>query len=95
MFIEQVYFPLCYVRKKKNMTTKKVNKRKIVSLLLLATLLMMPISALIVHVTHGTATSHKWLHYHTFFGILFVVVGIFHVIYNWKVLKNYFFGKKV
>jgi len=77
------------------MTKKTFNKRKIVSLILLATLIMMPTSAFIVHVTHGTATSHTWLHLHTIFGVLFVVVGIYHVIYNWRTLKSYLFGKSM
>jgi len=73
--------------------TKKTNKRKVVSLILLATLIMMPISGVCVHVTHGTETSHKWLHFHVLSGIIFMVVGIYHVVYNWKVLKRYLTGK--
>jgi hypothetical protein len=76
------------------MTKKTFNKRKTVSLMLLATLIMMPVSAIIVHVTHGTAISHKWLHIHVLFGVLFMIVGIYHIIYNWKALKHYLTGKK-
>ena len=75
-------------------TKKTGNKRKVVSLILLSTLIMMPISGIYVHVTHGTETSHKWLHIHVLFGVIFMVVGIYHVIYNWKVLKHYLTGKK-
>jgi len=70
------------------------NKRKVVSLILLITLIIMPISALIVHVTHGKAINHFWLHIHVTFGVLFVVAGIFHIVYNWRTLKNYLIGKK-
>ena len=70
------------------------NKRKVVSLILLATLIMMPASGVYVHIMHGTQTSHKWLHIHVLFGVIFMVVGICHVIYNWRTLKHYLTGKK-
>ncbi|MDR2904682.1 MAG: 4Fe-4S binding protein [Helicobacteraceae bacterium] len=73
--------------------TKTVNKRKIVSLMLLATFIMMPTSAVYIHVTHGTETSHNWLHIHVLFGAIFMVVGIYHIVYNWRVLKHYWIGK--
>jgi len=76
------------------MANKKFNKRKVVSLMLLATLIMMPVSALIVHITHGKAISHLWLHIHVIFGILFVIAGVFHVVYSWRTLKCYLTGKK-
>jgi len=76
------------------MANKKFNKRKVVSLILLATLIVMPVSALIVHITHGKSIGHLWLHIHVIFGILFVVAGIFHVVYSWRILKNYLTGKK-
>ena len=75
-------------------TKKTTNKRKIVALILLATLIMLPISGIYVHITHGTATSHKWLHIHVLFGVIFMVVGIYHIVYNWRVLKHYLTGKK-
>jgi len=70
------------------------NKRRVVSFILLATLMMMPVSGVYVHVTHGTVASHQWLHTHVLFGVLFVVAGIYHVVYHWKVLKQYLTGKK-
>jgi len=74
--------------------TKKVtNKRKIVALILLATFIMLPISGAYIHVTHGEVTSHKWLHLHVLFGVIFIVAGIFHIVYNWRVLKQYLTGK--
>ena len=76
------------------MAKKSFNKRKAVSLILLVTLIVMPVSALIVHVTHGKAVSHLWLHIHVIFGILFTVVGVFHAVYSWRTLKHYLTGKK-
>ncbi len=76
------------------MAKKPFNKRKVVSLILFTTLIVMPVSALIVHITHGKATSHLWLYIHVVFGVLFTAAGIFHVVYNWRALKYYFTGKK-
>jgi uncharacterized membrane protein len=76
-------------------TTKKTtNKRKVVSLILFATFIMLPISGVYIHATHGEATSHKWLHLHVIFGIIFTIAGIYHIVYNWRVLKHYLTGKK-
>jgi len=70
-------------------TKKTTNKRKIVALILLATFVMLPISGVYVHITHGTANSHKWLHIHVLVGVIFIVAGIYHIFYNWRVLKRY------
>jgi uncharacterized membrane protein len=76
-------------------TTKKTtNKRKVVALILLATFIMLPISGAYIHATHGEATSHKWLHLHVLFGVIFIVACIYHIVYNWRVLKHYLTGKK-
>jgi len=74
-------------------TSKTFNKRKVISLILLVALIMMPVSAIVAHATHWTAAHHTWLHIHGLFGVLFVVAGIFHVIYNWRALKHYLVGK--
>jgi uncharacterized membrane protein len=75
------------------MANKTFNKRKVVSVILLATLIMMPVSGIYVHVRHGTAISHTWLHIHVLFGVIFIVAGFYHVVYNWKALKRYLTGK--
>jgi len=69
------------------------NKRKTVALLLVVTIIMMPVTGTIIHASHRTVAEHKWLHIHVIFGVLFVIVGIFHIIYNWKALKRYLLGK--
>ena len=68
---------------------KKFSRRAIVSLILLLTTIMMPVSAWIAHATHGTAVSHTWLHLHGLFGIMFMVAGVFHIIYNRRTLMHY------
>ena len=82
-------------RKNKMEKTKKTtNKRKIVALILFATFIMLPLSGAYIHFTHGEATGHKWLHLHVLFGVVFMVTGIFHCVFNWKILKQYLTGKK-
>ena len=76
------------------MTNKTFNKRKVVALILLATLIIMPVSGVLVHVKHETENSHTWLHIHVLFGIIFIFASIYHVVYNWKALKYYLLGKK-
>ena len=77
-------------------TTKKTtNKRKVVALILLVAIIVVSVGALITHLTHSNeGRSHFWLHIHAYSGILFVIVSFFHVVYNWRVLKNYLTGKK-
>ena len=71
-----------------NKDTKK--KRLVVSLTLFITSIIMPISALIHHITgHESKFSHTFLHIHVAVGVIFVVAFIFHVFFNWKTLKNY------
>ena len=72
---------------------KILNKRSIVSLALLFSLFMMPVSAVIVHVSHGKAMSHIWLHLHVFFAVTFTIAGVYHVVLNWRALKFYLTGK--
>ena len=71
-----------------------MNKRGVVSLILLVSLIMMPVSSVIVHTTHGTPNSHTWLHLHVLFAVIFTAAGICHVAYNRRSLKQYLFGNK-
>jgi len=94
-----------------NASKTRLNKRLIVSLILLVTSIMLPVSALITHLsqgtgmgiglqseqlfflaTHGSRTSHIWLHIHALFGILFVAACMCHVALNWRTLKSYLTG---
>jgi len=72
-------------------TRKTLNKRGVVSLILLLSLFMMPVSAIIVHISHGEAISHTWLHLHVIFAVTFTFAGFYHVVYNWRTLKSYLF----
>lgn len=73
---------------------KKANKRAIISIGLLISLIMMPITGIFTHATHrAEATSNLWLHIHVIFGILFTIFGILHFVYNWRTLKHYIKSK--
>ena len=72
---------------------KQNNKRKIVSILLLISLIAMPITGGITHATHEQMSGHIWLHIHIFSGFIFTVSAIFHLIWNWKTMKRYITGK--
>jgi protein-S-isoprenylcysteine O-methyltransferase Ste14 len=80
--------------KKMEANKKTLTKRATISLTLLFSLVMMPVSGVIIHVLHGTKTSHTWLHLHVIFGVIFIVAGIYHVLFNWRAMKNYLIGKK-
>jgi len=67
-------------------------KRRIVSILLLISLILLPVSGVYIHLTHDNPT-HPWLHIHVFIGVIFTVCGVLHIIWNWKVFKRYFTGK--
>ncbi|MCL2104796.1 MAG: hypothetical protein FWH21_07055 [Kiritimatiellaeota bacterium] len=71
---------------------KTQTKRRIVSLTLLASFVMLFASAVIVHATHGTTASHTWLHLHGLFGVIFTLASIYHIAYNWRTLKSHLFG---
>jgi len=73
---------------------RTLKKRIVVSLILLFTLIMMPVSAAIVHITHGAPISHTWLHIHVLLAAMFMIAGVYHVAFNWRTLKHYLEGKK-
>jgi len=69
-------------------------KKKLISLMLLISLVMMPVSAVIIHKMHGSAAGHKWLHIHVLFGVIFMIAGVLHLFFNWRIFKHYLAGKK-
>lgn len=76
------------------MKTKQINKRAIISTGLFISLFMLPVTAIAIHATHGSPASHTWLHLHVFFGVLFMIFGAFHTVYNRQVLKRHLLGKR-
>ena len=72
--------------------TSKTSNRRIIALILLCSFILMPVSGIAVHATHGKAMSHTWLHLHVLFAVTFIVAGVFHVVYNWRTMKYYLIG---
>jgi hypothetical protein len=69
---------------------KARNKRAVVSILLFVMFILLPISGKMISVTKvDTEISYIWGGIHYLTGLIFTIVGIFHIIYNWKLLKNY------
>ena len=68
---------------------KTFNKRAIASLILLFTTIMMPVSVWVSHAMQGTEAGYTWLYLHGLLGIMFMVAGVFHIIYNRRTLMLY------
>lgn len=76
----------------KNKISQK--KRATVSILLFVMFILMPISGKMISINRtDIGISHIWSGIHYLIGMIFTIVGIFHIIYNWKSMKKYF-GKK-
>ena len=68
---------------------KRLNKRAVISILLLISLIAMPVTGGLIHISHGKTMEHSWLHFHAISGFIFVILGIYHLIFNWKAMKRY------
>jgi hypothetical protein len=74
-------------------TSKKtVNKRRVVSIALFSIFILLPVSGIMLAQTKDnpeTFASQFWDALHGILGVWFVIFGIFHIVYNWRALKNY------
>ena len=69
---------------------KSFNKRAFVSVALFIMFILLPISGKMIEVFRDNPeTMNTWAAIHCFLGLLFTTFGIFHIVYNWKTLKNY------
>ena len=72
------------------MSKKLYNKRAIVSIALFVLFILLPVSGkMIVAMQDDHEAMFIWAGVHGLLGFLFAVVGIFHIVYNWKSLKQY------
>ena len=72
------------------MSKKLINKRAVVSVALFVMFILLPISGkMIVAVQDNHEAMYIWAGIHSLLGLLFAVFGIFHIVYNWKTLKQY------
>ncbi|MDR1882718.1 MAG: DUF4405 domain-containing protein [Prevotella sp.] len=77
--------------------SKKANKRAIVSIalfLLFALLILSAVMIQIIEIHHRFSLAHHvWTAIHVICGTVFTIAGIFHIVYNWRILKSYFMNK--
>jgi hypothetical protein len=74
---------------------RKFNKRAVTSVVLFITFILMPVSGKMIQLFgRGTFWGDVGLQLHALSAEIFIVAGIFHIVFNWKWLKQYMGGKK-
>jgi hypothetical protein len=73
---------------------RKFNKRAIASVALFIAFILLPISGKMIQIGRGTFWGDWGLQLHAWSAGAFVIAGIFHIVFNWKQLKQYMSGKK-
>ena len=69
---------------------KLSHKRAVVSIALFILFILLPVSGKMIEiVTYNPYARFIWGGIHYLLGLLFIIFGIFHIIYNWNMLKNY------
>jgi hypothetical protein len=69
---------------------KTFNKRSIVSITLFILFILLPISGKMIEIMgNNPEAKYIWGGIHYLLGLLFTIFGIFHIIYNWEMLKQY------
>jgi len=71
---------------------KSSKKRATVSIILFATLVLMPVSIILMGILKFNPDSivGKIGHVmHEVVGLTFLAAGIFHIVYNWRTMKSY------
>ena len=78
----------------KSKNKKSTNKRAFVSIVLFIMFILLPVSgSMIGAMVDNNDAMLIWAAIHGFLGILFIIFGIFHIVYNWKTLKHYMIKK--
>ncbi|KAA6312122.1 hypothetical protein EZS27_036890 [termite gut metagenome] len=70
----------------------KSNKRAIVSVGLFIIFVVLILSALMIQITEvnrGSFAHHVWTAIHVLCGLLFTILVILHIVFNWHTLKSY------
>jgi hypothetical protein len=74
---------------------RKFNKRAIASVILFITFILMPISGKMIQTFgKGTFWGDMGLQLHGLSAGIFMIAGLFHIVFNRKLLKQYMRGKK-
>lgn len=71
-------------------SNKKTLKRAIVSVVLFVMFILLPISGIMIGaIRDNLEAMYIWGGIHSLCGLLFIIFGIFHIVYNRKTLKQY------
>ena len=69
---------------------KSRNKRAVVSILLFVMFILLPISGKMISVSKADdEIAYIWVGIHCLIGMVFTIIGIVHIFYNWKSLRKY------
>ena len=75
----------------------KINKRALVSMFMLFSFLILPVSGIPLHFVRGhnqlTTIEHFLMSIHNASAVIFLISIIFHLFFNWKALKSYITSK--
>jgi hypothetical protein len=72
----------------------KFNKRAVASVALFIAFILLPISGKMIQYGRETFWGNLGLQIHGWSASLFMIAGIFHIVFNWKTLKQYMNRKK-
>ncbi len=87
--------------------TKIINLRKFISLYMTLSFMVMIVSGIILYIAPSGRIAHwsywsmlgltktEWQNIHTIFTFLFVIAGVFHIVYNWKPIVHYLSTKSL
>lgn len=70
----------------------KFNKRSFISIGMFLSAIGLPFSGIMNHLTGFdplTVERHVWMSVHNMLGLFFVIFSVWHIILNWKPLKNH------
>jgi hypothetical protein len=74
---------------------RKFNKRAVASVVLFITFILMPVSGKMIQLFgRETFWGEVGLQLHALSAGIFMVAGICHIVFHWKLLKQYMGGKK-
>ncbi|MDR1645530.1 MAG: DUF4405 domain-containing protein [Tannerellaceae bacterium] len=73
------------------MSKIKFNKRAVTSVILFITFIFMPVSGKMIQVS---GRDIFWVTLHGLSGEIFIIAGIFHIVFNWKTFKQYIIKKR-
>lgn len=72
---------------------RNFNKRAFISSVMFISGLGLPFSGYMNHIlgfSGMNVSRHAWMSVHNVLGLLFVAFALWHIVLNWKVMKNYF-----